>query len=78
MEHIDSATKNELKELDSQKNWILSAYQFLNEEQKKTYKESIVNDVKRIKSEIDELKIKKEEVSTKIDEIDSELNMERD
>lgn len=39
VEHIDSATENELVDDDSQKNWILSAYQCLSEEDKK-----VVND----------------------------------
>lgn len=35
VEHIDSATENDLTDEDAQKNWILSAYQCLTEKQKK-------------------------------------------
>ena len=38
VEHIDSATENELTDENDQKNWILSAYQCLTKEQKKIKK----------------------------------------
>ena len=72
VEHIDSATKNELKELDSQKNWILSAYQFLNEEQKKTYKDKLCSFFGEDKDEANIIKVTFEELYS---DLSKELNL---
>lgn len=41
VEHIDSATENDLSDDNAQRNWILSAYQYLDEDQKNKIKDKL-------------------------------------